>query len=58
MVGGVLFKKYYRRYKIRTQQISDRHSNDYAALKELIMRRFSAKEKKSDDMPDLFILDG
>lgn len=49
LVGWVPYNKYYRKYKIKSDS-----SDDYAALLEVISRRFS----HTDDLPDLFILDG
>lgn len=48
LIGWVPYNKYYRKYKIESQS-----SDDYAALLEVIARRFSHTE----DLPDLFILD-
>jgi len=52
LIGGVPEKKYYRRYKI-SAWISDKKSDDYASLKEVLLRR-----SKSENHPDLIILDG
>lgn len=57
-VGGLPYKKGYRRFKIGGGEQSllwmKNKSNDYASLKEVLLRRF-----KTDSMlPDLFILDG
>jgi excinuclease UvrABC nuclease subunit len=40
----------YRKYKIK----NDKKSDDLAAMREVLLRRF----KTTDDLPDLFILDG
>jgi len=45
--------KFYRKYKIDTK-INHTSSDDYNALKEVIIRRFKDKE----DYPDLFVIDG
>lgn len=60
MAGGLLNKRSYRNYKIRTVQVNN---DDYLALRELILRRFGAAKKSDSDeaqrgyLPDLFILD-
>lgn len=52
---GISYKKGYRHYKIRSKNASD----DYIALREVIIRRFALNKKESPDtVPDLFILDG
>lgn len=48
LVWWIPYNKYYRRYKIKSDP-----SDDYAALLEVVSRRFS----RIDDLPDLFILD-
>lgn len=50
MDGGVMNKKWYRRYKIKKATWGD----DYGSLREVIIRRFS----DPNYLPDLFILDG
>jgi excinuclease UvrABC nuclease subunit len=62
MVGGLLEKKGYRKYKIRSVK---GQSDDYASLAEVLERRFHAKppsQSKSTGseniLPDLIILDG
>lgn len=45
--------KFYRKYKIDTN-INDTASDDYNAIKEVIVRRF----KDKDNFPDLFVIDG
>lgn len=50
MDGGVLNKKWYRRYKIKKAAWWD----DYGSLREVILRRFS----DSNYLPDLFVIDG
>ena len=42
-------KEFYRRYKLKTAKKSD----DYGALREVLIRRYS-----KDDLPDLLIVDG
>lgn len=53
MVNGVLAKSRYKRYKI-----ADEHAwDDYASLKEVLIRRFKNVPEKWD-YPDLFVIDG
>jgi excinuclease ABC subunit C len=47
---GVLDKSEYRKYKMKTKG-----PNDFAMIKELVLRRFS---KNSDSFPDLLVVDG
>ena len=57
-VWGIPLKKWYRRYKIESIKESEWYSNDYKALKEIIIRRFITKKDSIDaNLPDLFILD-
>ena len=46
--------KRYRKYKIRT---TEETPNDYAAMQEVLERRFR-RGKEDDDLPDLLIVDG
>jgi excinuclease ABC subunit C len=57
MVGGLLEKKGYRKYKIRSTQGMN---NDYAALTEVLTRRFLSptSSHEGDLLPDVCILDG
>ena len=61
MTNGRLDKKRYRTYKVR----SDTGGDDYAAIYEVLKRRFSrgkrAQSKEAEDgweLPDLFVVDG
>jgi excinuclease ABC subunit C len=47
-------KSNYRRYKIK---IAD-PSNDYAAIREIVKRRYSRLIQEKKDLPDLIIIDG
>ena len=47
-------KKYYRRYKIKSEVKWKKSGDDYASLEEVIGRRFSNTEFP----PDVFVLDG
>ncbi|MBI5274725.1 MAG: excinuclease ABC subunit UvrC [Chlamydiales bacterium] len=51
--GGEKDSKRYRLYKIQSKERTD----DYSALKEVLLRRFT-KAKEENDFPDLIILDG
>lgn len=71
MIGGLLEKKRYRKYKIQTSK-----NDDYQSLQEVLIRRFQLKKAKGDwgsrsaisereseireqlHLPNLFILDG
>lgn len=48
-LNGEPDKNHYRRYKLRSTEKSD----DYGALREVLIRRYS-----KDDMPDLLVIDG
>lgn len=50
---GRAFKKGYRKYRLRETEKSD----DYGALKEVLIRRFS-KISDENELPDLLIIDG
>ncbi|MGV8152463.1 MAG: excinuclease ABC subunit UvrC [Candidatus Nanoarchaeia archaeon] len=52
--GGVMDKSSYRKFKISSDIISD----DYAAMREVITRRYSGSLSKSMSFPDLIIVDG
>ncbi len=56
LVGGLPYKKWYRRYKIgiRHQASGIKQSDDYEALKEVIERRV----KNGGELPNLLIIDG
>jgi len=47
-------KKLYRRYKIKTQDKID----DYAAIREVVMRRYGRMLKEGEKFPDLILIDG
>jgi len=51
---GTPEKKLYRRYKIRNTEKID----DYAAIQEVIMRRYSRMMKEDEKFPDLILIDG
>lgn len=55
-LGWIANYKLYRKYKVQAKA-----SDDYEALKEVIIRRFKNKDKNKDNaeqiLPDLFILD-
>ncbi len=60
MIGWLLTKKYYRKYKIKL--LADNKTNnpdDYLSLQEIIVRRFNLKSNMQNPefLPDLFILD-
>lgn len=52
-VDGRPEKKSYRKYTIQTVNLQD----DYAAMKEVLLRRFK-KNNQADDLPDLLMVDG
>lgn len=52
--NGYAFKSRYRRFKIKTVGSID----DYAMIKEVLLRRFSGDLLKTLDMPDLILIDG
>jgi len=52
--NGVMDKKNYRRFKIKTVMGAD----DFASIKEVIFRRYSLLLRKNERMPDLILIDG
>lgn len=50
MMEGILDKSSYRKYKMKTKG-----PNDFAMIKELVLRRFA---KEEDNFPDLLVIDG
>lgn len=50
MMEGILDKASYRKYKMKTKG-----PNDFAMIKELVLRRFA---KEEDTFPDLLVIDG
>lgn len=58
MTGGILDKRYYRHYKIKTIDDSKgNYSNDLLSLQEVMVRRLALKGTSVVDYPDLLILD-
>ena len=53
-IDGAPDKNLYRRYKIRTVE----GSNDFAMMREVLDRRFTPKDGKNEEMPDLVVVDG
>jgi excinuclease ABC subunit C len=53
-IDGLPFKPHYRRFKIRDVQGVD----DYAAIREVIARRFQRLSDESQMFPDLLLVDG
>lgn len=59
----LLNKKWYRRYKIKWDAASTKKwlktdsSDDYASLREVLIRRFHGVDIENDFMPDIFIID-
>lgn len=47
-------KKSYRRYKIKNLEKTD----DYAAIREVVMRRYGRMLKENEKFPDLILIDG
>jgi len=47
-------KNRYRKYRIRLAK----HSDDYAALKEVVQRRYRRLKEERGDWPDLILIDG
>ena len=50
-------KSAYRKYNIEGTQAADQHQDDYAAIREVLTRRF-AKTEEEDALPDLLLIDG
>jgi excinuclease ABC subunit C len=53
-IDGKPKKAYYRKYKIQTVEQND----DFAAMREVIRRRYSKIDENKDKLPDLIIIDG
>jgi excinuclease ABC subunit C len=53
-IDGLPFKPGYRRYKIRTVQGID----DFAAIAEVVSRRFSHANSEDNPPPDILLIDG
>ena len=52
--NGISDKKNYRRFKIKTVAGAD----DFASMREVVFRRYSALIRKNEKMPDLILIDG
>ncbi|MBI4055754.1 MAG: excinuclease ABC subunit UvrC [Elusimicrobia bacterium] len=52
--NGLPFKNHYRRFKIRTVSQMD----DFAMMREVVGRRYRNALEKSEDLPDLIVVDG
>jgi len=53
-IDGLPFKSGYRRYKIRTVEGGD----DYAAIREVVSRRFTRLVREEELFPDILLIDG
>ncbi|MFP4600622.1 MAG: excinuclease ABC subunit UvrC [Persicimonas sp.] len=53
-IGGQPEKREYRHYKLRSVVAQD----DFASMREVLMRRFEKVVEQGDDAPDLVIIDG
>jgi len=53
-IDGLPFKHGYKRYKIRTVQGVD----DFAAIREVVSRRFLRLAKEGESLPDILLIDG
>jgi excinuclease ABC subunit C len=53
-IDGRPKKAYYRKYKIKTVGQND----DFAAMREVVRRRYSKTDEEKDRLPDLIIIDG
>ena len=59
MVNGILYKKWYRKFRIKAAKNKTKYNNDYEAIKEVITRRFKLNNKnETTELPDMFIIDG
>lgn len=52
--NGKSEKKLYRRYKIK----NDKKIDDFAAIREVVLRRYSRILKENERLPDLILIDG
>lgn len=52
--GGKPDKTNYRKYRIKTSQKND----DFAAMREVVQRRYSRLQKEKKEFPDLIVIDG
>jgi len=53
-IDGLPFKPGYKRYRIRTVEGVD----DYAAIREVVFRRFRRLREDDESPPDIFLIDG
>ena len=53
-INGEPVKKMYRKYNIE----HDEKRDDFASMKEVILRRYSRLKENNEDMPDLILVDG
>src|SRR4029077_21189600 len=53
-IGGLPFKSGYRRFKIRSVAGVD----DFAAIREVVTRRFRGLHERDEVFPDLLLIDG
>lgn len=53
-IDGLPFKHGYRRYKIKSVEGVD----DFASMREVVMRRFRRLQKEGESFPDLLLIDG
>ncbi|QDG50842.1 excinuclease ABC subunit UvrC [Persicimonas caeni] len=53
-IGGQPEKSEYRHYKMRSVDAQD----DFASMREMLMRRFTKVVEEGDDAPDLVVIDG
>jgi excinuclease ABC subunit C len=52
--GNKPLKSAYRKYRIKTVE----GANDYAAMEEVLTRRYRRKEEQGQNLPDLILIDG
>jgi excinuclease ABC subunit C len=53
-IDGLPFKHGYKRYKIRTVDNGD----DFAAMREVVSRRFRRLQQEGESFPDILLIDG
>lgn len=56
-VNGQKCSEYYRRYKIEFKNTPS-GGNDFAMMEEIVYRRLKQIQRRGDEMPDLFVIDG
>jgi excinuclease ABC subunit C len=55
---GRMRRSEYRKYRIRGEAVSGGHPDDFAAMREVVQRRFRRAQVEGGRLPDLLLIDG